>query len=207
MINPLPHNTVLEECLNRHPEVFPFFYEAIDLAHLAYAKVLNETSKFLPGIPCTRASRTNVNDLACRFLQSITTPLIESGQILEHTVIDGGNVTILPDGTRIRIKKGDKFGNTSNYRTRKIKYQSVLSDETGLFGQKGLDLYTIDGGGVDVVFVAGDSFSEFTTIGLRLCNANVSDFPAIQPLSIDSLATISPAAAERIRELRSTLTG
>ena len=148
-----------------------------------------------------------MNDLACRYLQAITTPLLESGYIREHTIIDGGNVTILPDGTRVRIKKGDKYGNTSNNPTKKIKKQRTLSNVAGLFGQIGLDLYTADGGGVDVVFVAGDSFTEFTSIGLRLCNANISDFPTITSLGLDSLATISPAATERIRELRSMLTG
>lgn len=57
----------------------------------------------------------------------------------------------------------------------------------------------------DVVYVAGEALGEFTSVGLRFAAATYSPFPSLDSASADTLANISPEAAEIVAAARTRL--
>ncbi len=198
--------TVLDEAITRHESVWPLVLEGIQLAHLAYPRRMALTESLVPGIPCLRRARNELNDDTWRFIRSICDPLLESGQIRTFSEIDGGEVLILPDGLHARVKKGDVNGKTSNYPTDRIRKMGARGNRYAMYpGQSSLDLYIEDGLWIDVVYVAGISVSEITQMGIRLSVASVSPFVSLPAPDPAVIGSISPKALELSNEFRSKI--
>jgi hypothetical protein len=196
---------VLEEAKARHHNVWPFVFEAIDLSHRAFDRTRDLVAPFVPGVPKIVRARNDINDDCWRFLRSIADPLIETGHINEFALEDGGEVLVMPDGLRVRIKKANRSGGTSNYPTPKIVnarravQQSLWTEATEL------DVYIQDGLGIDVIYIAGQAMSEYTQIGLRYMNASVSPIVLLDAPTQNQLQGISPTAAGLVNEAKTRM--
>jgi hypothetical protein len=196
---------ILDEAKERHQNVWPFVFEAIDLAHRAFERGRDLISPFVPGIPKIVRVRNDINDDCWRFLRSVAEPLIEAGYINEFATEDGGEIVRMCDGLRVRIKKGCSDGGTSNYPTPKIVGSRVAVQQQLYAAATELDSYIQEGLGIDVVYVAGAAMAEYTQIGLRYTNASVSPFTILDPPTENRLQSISPGAAELVAEAKARL--
>ena len=177
--------------------------ESIALGHLAFQRERDLTAPFVPGIPCVRRVRTDINDLVWRYLQSIADPLIDAGLIREFTEVDNGSVLVLPDGLHVRMKKGSASGETSNLMTRKLVHMQRRTRYHALFpGQSELDLYIDDGLMLDVVYVAGEALSDYDRVLLRPTLAQVLDHITLEEPTTAELMRISPGAGELAADAR-----
>jgi hypothetical protein len=196
---------VLQEAVNRHSGVFAYAVEAIDMAHIAYGRERDHSSKLVPGIPSTRRARNDINDDAWRFLRSVGEPLISANYIRAFTSIDGGDIMVLPDGMHLRLKKGGPDGTTSNYPTPAICRKANASTMALFSEATPLDGAIQEGVTFDIVFIAGDALGEYTHIGLRFAAAEASPFLTLDAPTQSQLRRISPAACELVADARNRL--
>jgi hypothetical protein len=195
----------LHEAIQRHQHVFPYLYEAIDLAHLAYRRARAESAQYVPGIPKSRRVRNDINDDAWRYARSICEPLVTARLITSFESVDGGDLVVLPDGLQMRLKKGDPRGNTSNYPTPAIRQRGHCAIGLLFSGATALDVAIQEGVVVDVVYVAAEAHGEYEQVGLRYAAAEVSPFITFEPPSLEALQRISPAAHEIVIDARAKL--
>jgi len=198
---------VLDEAIARHGGVLAYAQESIALAHHAYHRQRDMVTHLVPGIPNIRRIRNDINDDCWRFFQSIGDPLIDMGLITDFAESDGGGILILPNGLRMRIKKGDANGNTANYPTEKISQMDVGGSRWSLYpSATELDQFILDGHGLDIVFVVGQSKTTYELIGIKFSAASISPFAVLTPPTSAQLATISPAAHNLVVDARNRLT-
>lgn len=199
---------VLHEAFTRHSHVWPFCFEAIDLAHLAFEHVQRMLANRVPGVADIRRIRNDISDNCWRYLKTIAQPLIEKKLIQDFERIEGGNVMVLPDGLTVRIKKANRALVTSNYPTKHIKQIASKSRQLCLFPDfTALDQHILDGAYIDIVFVPGTLASEFEYVGLKL--SNLDDSPSIQIAEpeVDLLHKISPDGETHVKQFRDLLAG
>lgn len=199
---------VLEEAEERHSSVWPYAYEAIDLAHIAFERERDMTAEIVPGVPSIRRARNDINDDCWRFFRSIAEPLVEAGLIHDFTDADGGDIMVLPDGLRVRLKKGNRDGSTSNVVTGKVAQMSHAALQFALFPDATeLDMFIAEGLWMDVVYIAGASMPEYELVGLRFAMARVSPFLSLDQPSQGVLQSISPAAYGLVVDARARILG
>ena len=147
---------ILHEAIQRHQGVFPYVVEAIDLAHLAYGRERDQSSRYVPGIPHIRRVRNDINDDAWRFLRMIGEPLVSAGLIRAFVSVTNHDLVILPDGLIARLKKGaPPDGMTSNYPTPNVQRMATASERVTLFCEATpLDEAIQSGVTFDIVYVA-----------------------------------------------------
>lgn len=199
-------NVALTEAASRHSQVWAYAMEAIELAHIAYGRERDISAQFVPGVPTKRRVRTDINDDVWRFFRAIAEPLVEAKLIAGFENIDGGDVLVLPDGLRARMKKGDKSGATSNYPTPKVCGMGIRADSLCLFSAATpLDVAIQDGVWFDVVYVVGEAMGEYRHVGLRFAMSEYSPFLVLDPPTPVQLEAISPTAFGLVTEARARL--
>lgn len=198
---------ILHEAIQRHQGVFPYVVEAIDLAHLAYGRERDQSSRYVPGIPHIRRVRNDINDDAWRFLRMIGEPLVSAGLIRAFVSVTNHDLVILPDGLIARLKKGaPPDGMTSNYPTPNVQRMATASERVTLFCEATpLDEAIQSGVTFDIVYVAALAMGEYTHAGLRFAATQASPILVLDPPTPAVLRSISPAAYDLVTDARQKL--
>ncbi|MCW5756800.1 MAG: hypothetical protein KIT54_06145 [Phycisphaeraceae bacterium] len=205
--------TVLDEILERHAKVFPYFVPAIELGHLAYEREREFAKSLIPGAPHIRRIRNDINDNCWRFMRVVGQPLIEAGLLGDIRDCFGGDVAVLPDGLTMRLKRATQAGWTANNMTdrRHAKEAAASPYIPGLFPkQSDLDMYIADGAEVDVVYNAtqlleADSFMPAINVMLKLGMREPALIVSIGHPDEAALRTVCPSAYDVIEDMRGRL--
>lgn len=199
---------IVGAAIERHAGVWAYAVEAVELSHLAYRIQREYAAPRVPGIPSKRRVRNDINDDCWRFFRSIADPLISAGLIDRFVTVDGGDMAILPDGLKMRLKKGTRTGRTSNIRTGNIQRMEQAARAPLLFSTATpLDLAIHEGVVFDVVYASGRVLGEYSHVGLKMASTDASPFLSIDPASGDTLMRISPTAFDAMTDARSKLIG
>lgn len=196
--------SILSAAMDRHSRPLVVVQEAIELAHLAFRLNREAESSRVPGVPSTRRVRNEINDLVWRYVRAIAEPLEIEG--VQFDTVDGGEVMVLSDGMRLRIKKGDRSGRTSNYPTLAIRRMAAGPERIAVFPQATpLDEAIMCGQRFDIVYVAGESAENYEAVGMRFSADPESPFLIVDPPSADALRGVSPEVYEIALEHRKRL--
>ncbi len=194
---------IIQAAIERHPGALAYACEAVALAHLAFRAKRDYESQFVPGVPCIRKVRTEINDDAWRYMRMLGEPLVSAGLIREFTSVEGGDMMVLNDGMHVRMKKGTPAGNTSNHTSgRTIQMERSAQDACLFSGASPLDVAIRDGVVFDVVFVAGRAMGDYLHVGLKMAALDYSPFLVVDPPSAEQLRAVSPQAFDLLTDAR-----
>ncbi|MEO1129969.1 MAG: hypothetical protein AAFX05_09755 [Planctomycetota bacterium] len=195
---------LLAQIQARHCNTLALLAAAIDLGHIAAARLNADEAARIVGFKHITALRSQTNDLVYRYARSLCSPV--EGHLIDCIRERNGHPAVfLLDGLPLRLKKADAQGRTSNYPTRAVRAMGAVSFRYSLFAeQDDLDIAIEEGLVVDLVYFSGEAAGQYNGVGLKLAGGGV-DCIAIDIPTDDVLVRISPEVHETYHALRADI--